>query len=353
MQRIVAKTLSFFKGIPGYIYLWLAIIIFGASNAITRRLTEIGSQNFVDGRNPISFCNVLFVGNICALLILILIYHQQWNIRSLRQLSWKDWLSLIAVAILSGALAPGLIFEALSQTMVTNVVLIGRIEPPLVLALSVWFLKERVNFLQIAGAIVSLAGVILIMLLQRSSGENMMNMGGFISVGTGEIFAAAGAVALAVSTIISKFRIEEIPLGIYTVFRTALGSVIFFFAALYFYGSNHFMDVFSPFLWQWMLVYGAVIVAVGQSSWFTGLKSTTASKVSLASSFTPVVAIVAAYLILGEVPTLAQCIGGSVILGGILLSQIGVRRKSHRQEEMAHTSSNSKEMDMRVGFKGI
>jgi drug/metabolite transporter (DMT)-like permease len=236
--------------------------------------------------------------------------------------------------------------------MVTNVILIGRIEPPLVLALSIWFLKEKVNFLQIAGAIVSLAGVILIMLLQRS-GENMMNMGGLISVGTGEIFAAAGAVALAVSTIISKIRIEEIPLGIYTVFRTALGSIIFFFAALYFYGSNHFMDVFSPFLWQWMLVYGGVIVAVGQSAWFTGLKTTTASEASLASSFTPIIGIVTAYLILGEVPNLAQYIGGSVLLGGILLSQMGVRRKRHRQEEMAHTSSNSKEMDIRVGFKGI
>jgi drug/metabolite transporter (DMT)-like permease len=352
MQRLADKTSNLLKGIPGYIYLWLAIIIFGASNSITRRLTEIGSQNFIDGRNPVSFCNILFVGNICALLVLISIYRRQWNIRSLRHLSRKDWLSLIAVAFLSGALAPGLTFEALSQTMVTNVILIGRIEPPLVLALSIWFLKEKVNFLQIAGAIVSLAGVILIMLLQRS-GENMMNMGGLISVGTGEIFAAAGAVALAVSTIISKIRIQEIPLGIYTVFRTALGSIVFFFAALYFYGSNHFMDVFSPFLWQWMLVYGGVIVAVGQSAWFTGLKTTTASEASLASSFTPIIGIVTAYLILGEVPTLAQYIGGSVLLGGILLSQMGVRRKRHRQEEMAHTSSNSKEMDIRVGFKGI
>jgi drug/metabolite transporter (DMT)-like permease len=352
MQRLAAKTSNLLKRIPGYIYLWIAIIIFGASNSITRRLTEIGSQNFTEGRNPVSFCNVLFVGNICALLVLALAYRRQWNIRSLRQLFWKDWLSLIAVAILSGTLAPGLTFEALSRTMVTNVILVGRIEPPLVLALSIWFLKERVNFWQIAGAVVSLAGVILIMLLQHSR-ENMINMGGFVSVGTGEIFAAAGAVALAISTIISKFRVGQIPLGIYTVFRTALGSIVFFFAALYFYGSNHFMDVFSPFLWQWMLVYGVVIVAVGQSSWFTGLKTTTVSEASLASSFTPIVGIVAAYLVLGEVPTLAQCIGGSVILGGIFLSQIGVRRILRRQEETAHTSSNSKEMDIRIGFKGI
>ena len=52
--------------ISGQAYLWLAIIIFGASSAVTRKLTEIGAQHFIDGRNPISLCNVLFVGNLCA-----------------------------------------------------------------------------------------------------------------------------------------------------------------------------------------------------------------------------------------------------------------------------------------------
>jgi drug/metabolite transporter (DMT)-like permease len=131
--------------IPGQIYLWLAIPIFGASSAVTRRLTEIGAQNFVNGQNPISLCNVLFVGNLCALMVLMLLYGREWQPTTLRQLSRKDWLSLVIVAILSGALAPGLIFQALALTNVNNVVLVGRLEPPLTLALSVWFLRERVN----------------------------------------------------------------------------------------------------------------------------------------------------------------------------------------------------------------
>ena len=351
MTKTLAKKSNFFNKIPGHIYLFLAILIFGASNSITRALTEIGSQNLIRGSNPVSFCNVLFVGNLCALLVMILIYRNQWNIRSLKRLSWKDWRSLIAVAILSGAIAPALTFEALARTMVTNVVLIGRIEPPLFLALSVWLLGERVNTWKIAGAIVSFAGIIVTVFLQ-GLWEDMMNPEVFLSLGFGEMLAAAGAVALAVSTIFSKLRIDHIPLGIYTIFRTALGTVIFFCIALYVYGSNHFMDVFSPLLWQWMLVYGAVIVAAGQSSWFTGLKKSTASVASLASSFTPIVAIVAAYFILGEAPTLAQYIGGSIIIVGIIISQIGVSRQNSAITDTTKSRSD-KEMETKIGFRGL
>lgn len=166
------------------------MLIFAASGAVTRKLTEIGAEHFIGNRNPISFCNVLFVGNLCALILLILIYGRQWNKATLKQLSSQDWVSLTAVAILSGALAPGLISQAFALTGVNNVILVGRFEPPLTLALSVWLLRERVNIWEFIGAIAAFVGVILTIILQ-SPAEGMMNMGGF-SLGIGELLAAAG-----------------------------------------------------------------------------------------------------------------------------------------------------------------
>ncbi|MBW4624552.1 MAG: DMT family transporter [Brasilonema octagenarum HA4186-MV1] len=339
--------------IPGQIYLWLAILIFGASSAVTRKLTEIGAQNFMGDRNPISLCNVLFVGNLCALIIFIAIYWRQWNLRALKQLSRKDWYRLVAIAILSGALAPGLIFQALALTQVNNVVLVGRLEPPLTLALSVWLLKERVNLWEVVGAIAAFVGVILTIILQPP-GQTMMNMGGF-SVGIGEILAAAAAVASGASTIIGKRSLAKIPLGIYSIFRTALGTLIFFFIALELYGSNHFMDVFSPFLWQWMFVYAAVIVVLGQFFWSMGLRASTVSMASLIGSFSPIVGILAAYFILGEAPTFAQYVGGSVILTGVLLSQIGKRQETSRTTVFSGMDSTQGEQEVEtgMGFKGM
>ncbi|WP_375509823.1 DMT family transporter [uncultured Nostoc sp.] len=334
---------SFIYKIPGQTYLWLAILIFGASSAVTRKLTQIGAQHFMNGRNPISLCNVLFVGNLCALIVMLPIYRRQWNKKALQQLSKKDWLALIAVAILSGALVPGLIFQALALTGVNNIILIGRLEPPLAMALSVWLLKERVNRWEVVGAIAAFVGVTLTILLQPSQTATI-NMG-VLRLGIGELLAAIAAVASVVSTIILKEWLSDIPAGILSIFRTALGTVIFFFSALVLYGSDHFMNVFSPFLWQWMLVYAAVIVVLGQSFWLKGLRASTVSAASLAGSFTPIVGILAAYLVLGEVPTFAQYIGGSLILVGIFLAQFSIRFQIYRKV--------AAQVEQGMGFKGI
>ncbi len=329
------------------------MLIFAASSAITRKLTEIGAQHFMDERNPISLCNVLFVGNLCALILLILIYGREWNKATLEQISRKNWVSLTAVAILSGALAPGLIFQALALTGVNNVILVGRLEPPLTLALSVWLLKDRVNIWEFIGAIAAFIGVILTIILQPPE-EAMMNMGGF-GLGIGEILAATGSVAIAASTIIGKKYLSQIPLGIYSIFRTALGTVIFFFSALVLYGSDHFADALSPFLWQWMFLYGGLIVVVGQSFWIKGLKTSTVSMASLVGSFSPIAGILAAYLILGEAPTLPQYIGGSLILVGLFLSQFGIWRERNGRvaSDKVNSTQAQQQAENGMGFKGI
>ncbi|MEO1133596.1 MAG: EamA family transporter, partial [Cyanobacteria bacterium J06639_1] len=138
-QGIKAPQLS------GRLYLMVAIAIFGTANAITRKLTEVGAANLIDGRNPISFCNVLFVGNVCTLTLLGGIYFQQWRPAALQKIRWQQWLMMSVVAILGAAIVPTLVFTALSITAVNNVILIGQLDTPLVLALSVLLLGDRDN----------------------------------------------------------------------------------------------------------------------------------------------------------------------------------------------------------------
>jgi hypothetical protein len=66
----------FFAKIPGQVYLWLAVPILAASSSVVRKLTELGAMQSIHGHNPISFCNVLFAGNLCALTVLVAVYHR-------------------------------------------------------------------------------------------------------------------------------------------------------------------------------------------------------------------------------------------------------------------------------------
>lgn len=333
----------------GRAYLLLAIAIFGAANAVTRKLTQLGELNPIDGRNPISFCNVLFVGNLCALILLAILYSREWRKPALKQIKWQDWLSMTVVAVLGAAIVPTLVFTALEISPVNNVILISQIDTPLVLALSVWLLGDRVNKWVVAGAVTSFIGVTLTVLIQPPGAE-MVSMGAGVAVGRGALFTLIAAVIKAVANLVSKISLREIPLGIFNVFRMFVGTVFFFGATVILYGPEHFMDAGSRFLWQWMLIYAAIIVVAGQTLWFNGLKQSSASEVSFATAFNPIIGILSAFLLLGEVPTFGQYIGGIVILGGIALNQIGVQQLNQKRST---PKPDIKEMSESGGFKGI
>ncbi len=133
----------------------------------------------------------------------------------------------------------------------------------------------------------------------------MTPVAGF-QVGLGELMAVSGAICLSIATIFTKKYLTHVPLGISNTIRTGLGTIVYFGLALWMYGAARFMGVLSPFLWQWMLLYGTVIVVIGQSLWNAGLRASSIATASLVGSFAPVVGILAAYLILGEMPTRAQ-----------------------------------------------
>jgi drug/metabolite transporter (DMT)-like permease len=314
----------YFSRIPGQAYLWIAILIFGASSSVTRKLTEIGATQFMNGHNPISLCNVLFVGNVCALGLMLVVYRSQLTTANLRQISKIEWVNLTIVAILSGAIAPAAIFRALALSPVNNIILLGRLEVPLILILSRFILQERLNRYQKIGIFVMLIGIVVAVM-----GDRMDLSKSGLMLGTGEILTITAAVVSAIATLINKQKLSTIPVGIYGIFRTGVGSIVFFVFAILLYGTGHFAEMFSPFLWQWMLVYGGIIVVVGQSLWIKGSRESSLTVSTIVSCFHPIAGILFAYWVLAEVPTIQQVIGSIILLSGLLLSQV----KSDRQPE--------------------
>jgi drug/metabolite transporter (DMT)-like permease len=118
------------------------------------------------------------------------------------------------------------------------------------------------------------------------------------------------------------------------------------------YGAVHFTDVLSPLLWQWMLIYAAVIVVIGQICWLAGLKNATSTELNLASLFNPIIAIIMAYLILAEVPTQAQYLGGSLLLIGFIFSFIGNRYQTKISQKLKKPNLPEAE-EMMGGFRGV
>ena len=311
----------------GRTYLWIAILIFAAAASVVARLVEIGEANLIDDRNPISFCNLLFAGNLVAALTLFALYHREWSPTHLRALSRRQWLIQTALALTSGAIAPAMMFTAIAHTSVTNIVLIETIEIPLGLLLAWLLYREKSNWTAVVGALCALGGVATTLILQMdASPESMVAARMQGGVGYGEFFAAAATVLLVCGAEIGRKQLQTIPLGIFSVFRNLVGALFFLGIGLYIFGLAHFADIFSPLLWGWMLLYGGIVVACGQLAWFAGIKRVRPADIATASSFSPVAGVLFAGLILGEVPMPAQLIGGGIILAGIAIALWGELR---------------------------
>lgn len=331
--------------IPGPALLWYSILVFGAASSIVRVLADLGAQHAIDGRNAISFCNILFAGNACAVVVLFAVHHKQWTRENLRKLSQSDWSFLFILAMLANCIAPSLFFLAIENTMVTSVVLVSQIEPPLLLLL-VWLIfKDRVGPWSFMGSIICLAGVALTVLLQPHSDE--------IMIGRGELYAALAAITYASSIVVARLRLKDVPLGIFSVFRSAVGTITFFIIASYLFGPIHFVDLTSPFLWKWMIVYGGVIIVSGQLAWDSGVRKSRSIDVSLATSLSPLAGVLGAFLILGERPMQAHYIGGAVLMAGIAMCLYGSRQKDIIEKTVPAKTAPTLSAECRTGFKGV
>ena len=326
----------------GALLAWVAVMIYASSNSIVALLTDIGEIHPVMGRNAITVCNLLALGSLISLVPMVIFFHKDWTRENLKKLTRRDWTLLSVSALLSSAITPGLFFFALEHTTVTNVVLIGRIDPPLFILAAAFILKEQFDGWAFLGGIVALIGAVTIIAFKEDSASS--------SLGIGDLAAFVATLTFITSTIITRVGLKEVPLGIFSIYRTVVGTLIYVGLALYLYGANHFQDLFAPVVLKWIWVYAIIVIIIGQFAWNLGLKYARSGDVALATSFSPLAAITIAMVLLKEDPGAGLIPGGLIILGGIVVAQYGRLRKE-RAEKRA--SEEALRLEGSANFKGV
>ncbi|MEL6321345.1 MAG: EamA family transporter [Cyanobacteria bacterium J06626_14] len=112
---------------------------------------------------PISFCNVLFVGNLCAALVVGGWFGFGRIVQECSALKPKVVIGLILNGCLATLLS-ALIFIGLQYTTVTNAVLLGRLGPVLFALLGAALLGKRIKPLEWVGFALITVGVVAIAL---------------------------------------------------------------------------------------------------------------------------------------------------------------------------------------------
>jgi drug/metabolite transporter (DMT)-like permease len=237
--------------------------------------------------------------------------------------SARDLLPLFMIGILSSAIAPVLFLVGLKLTTLTNTVLISRAEGVIMSVLAVFMLKETITKHQIAGTAVMFFGIWFI------SAAAAPAAGSAGLAGIGDILVFLSAAAYAVSNVLFKRYLHHLPPEVIVSLRNVFGALTLLVAVLFVSlipgMSLPVSDVLNPGV-ALMLGFAILAMITGQLMWYSALEKTSASRVSAAILFSPVIGVAYAVAFLGETVGPQHLVGGVLIVAGLVLMEYHTRK---------------------------
>lgn len=294
-------------------------------------LVAKGAELSGGAAHPISFCNILFVGNLCASLVVGFWFGFGNIARDIRGLKPK----VLAGLLINGCLATllsALIFTGLQYTTVTNAVLLGRLGPVLFALTGALVLGKQIRRLEWVGFSLIAVGVVAIA-LKTSSFE----------VNRGDFLILLSTLVFAVSSLVNKLMVAKaatLPVVVFS--RNLLSSVIFFFIAMELFGPEHFSDAFSGKLWIIMSIYSLVVIVFAQFLWYASVDSLDSRTIGRLTVLSPIFGVTYAFLLNGERPSGIQLVTLMVIIAGVLIASLdGHKKVESRPEVMIQEPENA------------
>ncbi len=292
-----------------YANLILAVILAALATPVVKWLVVHGGKLGIANPNAISFCNILFVGNICSGAVVLATFGWRRIWHELRELDSRTNLLLAGNLLIGTVVAPILLYTALETTTVTNLVLLTRIEAVVYSVLGVFIFKDPISKSNWVGLTFITVGT-----LALAFSQSQLMKGDGLGLLAGILFAVGSALGRSV--------LKQISTSSFVFIRNLVGGIIFFWFAVILYGARHFADAFSADLWLVMTVYGAGVVVLGQMTWFRAVSALSSGVVSAWSTLTPLLGVLFAYLLVHEIPDMSQWIAAFIIIGGLTITQI-------------------------------
>lgn len=191
---------------------------------------------------------------------------------------------------------------------------------PFTVLLGALFLKEQLTFRRGVGIAIAVVGLVTVGLSRGS-------IGGWVPF----LLVVLGALGWALGNLASRQAQTDKPLSL-VMWMTVVPPVPMFALAALVEGPQQISDAVldslsAAALPAWAgLVYTVVFgTVVGSGIWVWLMRRHPAGVVAPFSMLVPVVGIVAAWLVLGQVPTSLELVGGLLVIGGVLWASTQAR----------------------------
>lgn len=271
-------------------------------------VTAWGS-NFVFGSILVKQFNPGIIAIIRLLFILLFLYTvTRRHVRGIR-IDNKGWLLLIVAGLIGVSFNQWSFYASLQYTDPVTASLILALSPIVTVSLSIYYFKEKRRLIFWGGALIGLCGVWLVI----TQGTWFIP-----SIGRGEMLIAGTMLSFSVFLLLVQRMSKTMSVGVITWYTNLFGMI----GLLPFVSWKAIPSTMQVDWTYWILLIVTAIVMHGLCTylWNGVIREAGASNISLLLNLEPFIAMIFSYVILHDVISLPQLVGGFIIITGITVS---------------------------------
>jgi len=174
-------------------------------------------------------------------------------------------------------------------------------------------LNEKLSWAMVAGIFLAFVGVLLVVYDGNLSAISFRSFGK-----PGDILVMISAVNWAVVSVLSRRGLKEYPATLMMLYVMSFG---WLFTSILFFGTQDISEINQLTFNGWMGItfLGIFCSGLAYIAWYDALQALSTAQTGVFLYIEPLVAVVVAFLILGETITVASLLGGAVIIFGVWL----------------------------------
>lgn len=231
---------------------------------------------------------------------------------------WTHWRRLTALGLLGIGLYNALQYLALQSSTPINVTLVAASMPVWMMLVGLLFFRARVGGMQVAGAVLSIAGVLIV--LCRGEWHQLLAL----RLVPGDVFMMVATIAWSIYSwlLVRSPQLDTLRAN-WAAFL--LAQVVFGTVWSGVFAAGEWTMTEAHVQWSWPLAAALAYVAAGPAviafrCWGAGVQRVGPGIAGFFSNLTPLFAALMSSAFLGELPHLHHAFAFALIVGGIILS---------------------------------
>ncbi|HEY0971463.1 MAG TPA: DMT family transporter [Gemmatimonadales bacterium] len=287
---------------------------FGVTDVLLLAMALIWGVNFsvvkfgTGVMSPLAFNGTRMLLAAAALGALALTMRDRWP-------TGADALRLLLLGVLGNGVYQLLFVEGIARTRAGNAALMLAATPVFVALIGRLLGVERAGWRAIVGILVSVAGIGLVV---TSTAQGTVSE----SSVRGDLLVLAACTSWALYTVLLKpftERVDGVVLSAVTMIGGAVPLALWASPSL---AAVKWGSVPAP-AWGAVVYSGLGALVIAYLCWYRGVRTLGPTRTAMYGNLQPVIALLVAWLTLGETPTAFQAIGVVLILGGVLMTRKG------------------------------